>query len=280
MDMFPLDFPIPIGQGNRRGLSLLPTISNLTSHEPRQEQYTPIVGVLAIEKGSIPMKAIVTIEEITALSKVKASGLAMSIYMILAAHDWGKGSSFPSIATISKRLANQYSKSSIHRCLKWLEDQGFIKRNEAKSKNRFVLLMRKVKAALKAEVSKIRQPSPKNRTIREKKKKRNNYRYSKTASQREKINNHQKRRQIADWIDEMVSIQSLKDMLLDDQYGHLLEGLSLDDASYQYPAKPQGTWDLSEVKQAFRQYGHGVAEDHWVFDYYMAHYGVCSPQTM
>ena len=272
MDMFPLDFPIPIGQGNRRGLSLLPTISNLTSHEPRQEQYTPIVGVLAIEKGSIPMKAIVTIEEITALSKVKASGLAMSIYMILAAHDWGKGSSFPSIATISKRLANQYSKSSIHRCLKWLEDQGFIKRNEAKSKNRFVLLMRKVKAALKAEVSKIRQPSTKNRTIREKKKKRNNYCYSKNASQRKKINGHQKRRQIADWIDEMVSIQSLKDMLLDDQYGHLLEGLSLDDASYQYPPKPQGKWDLSEVKQAFRQYGHGVAEAHWVFDYYMARY--------
>lgn len=225
------------------------------------------------------MKAIVTIEEITALSQAKASGLAMSIYMILAAHDWQKGVCFPSIGTISKRLGGAYAENSIHRCLKWLEDRGFIKRNEAKSKSRFVMLLRKVKAAAKAVLkgSSNKYESQSNKSVgRRTKQRKKNITYSKNASQRRKKNIHQRRRRIGDWINAMTSVQSLRDMRSDDQYAPLLEGLNLEQQSFEYPPKPQESWDLSEVKQAFIDYGHGRSEDHWVFAYYMKHYGVCS----
>lgn len=210
------------------------------------------------------MKAVVSIEEITALSKAKASGLAMSIYMILAAHDWGKGSSFPSIATISKRLANQYSKSSIHRCLKWLEDQGFIKRNEAKSKNRFVLLMRKVKAALKAEVSKIRHRGTENRTIRKKKKKLN------TSYSKQKNN---KIKNIVSWLNKMVDVRTLREARYSSQYSHLFASSALNEALYQYPPKPSENWSLQEVKQAFYEAHLGKPEEHWLWKLYLAEHG-------
>lgn len=92
------------------------------------------------------MYAQITTEEITALAKVKASGLAVLVYSALSAHDWTRsdGVVFPSIKRLCKLLPG-YHKSSIYKALKFLEDAGLIQRKEATSKSRFKLVMRAVK---------------------------------------------------------------------------------------------------------------------------------------
>lgn len=93
------------------------------------------------------MYAQITTEELTALAKAKASGLAVLLYSALSAHDFHRidGVVFPSIERLSKLLGNAYHTNSIYKSLKWLEEKGFIKRQEAKSKSRFKLVMRAVK---------------------------------------------------------------------------------------------------------------------------------------
>ena len=93
------------------------------------------------------MFAQITTEEITALAKAKASGLAVLVYSALSAHDFHRtdGIVFPSMERLSKLLGNSYHTNSIYKSLKWLEDKGFIKRKAAKSKSRFKLVMRAVK---------------------------------------------------------------------------------------------------------------------------------------
>lgn len=69
-------------------------------------------------------------------------------------------------------LGDSYHINSIHRALKWLEDNGFIVRKAVRSTSRFIM---KVRA-----LTKLRQPKPKGEHKRERKRK-NNYRYSNTT---------------------------------------------------------------------------------------------------
>ena len=115
------------------------------------------------------MYAQINHQEITELATKKASGLATQIYLVLSSHCWKKNECFPSLSRIGEMLGNVYHTNSIHRALKWLEDNGFIIRKAAKATNRFVM---KVRALTKKLVSK-----PNGEHKRERKRK-NNYRYS------------------------------------------------------------------------------------------------------
>ena len=115
------------------------------------------------------MYAQINQQEITELATKKASGLATQIYLVLTAHCWKKNECFPSLARIGEMLGNVYHTNSIHRALKWLEDNGFIVRKAAKATNRFIM---KVRSLTKRLVAK-----PNGEHKRERKRK-NNYRYS------------------------------------------------------------------------------------------------------
>ena len=220
------------------------------------------------------MKAIVSIEDITKLSTLKASGLATQIYLILCAHEWGRdGSCFPSIATISKRLGNKYAESSIHRCLKWLEDAKLIVRNEARSKNRFVMVLRKIKAAVKDTILKTRHSHDKSESIREKKKKRNTYRYSKQASQRKsKEESYRKRLQkIAGWFEKVSDVKSMIAMRKDAKYASILAGMELCPSTYQYPDLKSVNgqyWADNEVRRVLLGHGYGNPDESWHYQYW------------
>ena len=107
--------------------------------------------------------------EITELATKKASGLATQIYLVLASHCWKKNECFPSLARISKMLGDVYHTNSIHRALKWLEDNGFIVRKAVTATNRFVM---KVRSLTK------RRDSNKIGEHKRKRKRRNNQDYS------------------------------------------------------------------------------------------------------
>ena len=131
------------------------------------------------------MYAQIEVPEITKLATLKAGGLATLTYMVFAAHEWRRdGTCFPSLKTIADKLGGAYHIKSIQRALKWLEDNGLIKRQEATSKQRFTMLLRKVKRAVTNTFRKPQNSSQKTQT-----KRRNNKYYSK----RRKINKyHQK----------------------------------------------------------------------------------------
>jgi hypothetical protein len=96
------------------------------------------------------MYAQINQQEITELATKKASGLATQIYLVLSSHCWKNNECFPSLSRIGEMLGNVYHTNSIHRALKWLEDNGFIIRKAAKATNRFVM---KVRALTKKLVS-------------------------------------------------------------------------------------------------------------------------------
>ena len=98
--------------------------------------------------------AIIDSRDISELGKLKASGCVWAIYTALQTFARGtKASCFPSIKTISDTIGGAYSEAGIFKALKWLEDKKFIKRNERKSKQRFVML-RKLARATSTKVEK------------------------------------------------------------------------------------------------------------------------------
>lgn len=84
--------------------------------------------------------AIIKTNHLTELGSHKPSGCAVLIYTALLSFSRNKTSCFPSIATISKTIGGAFSVRSIQRGLLFLESIGFIKRNEKRSKQRFVML--------------------------------------------------------------------------------------------------------------------------------------------
>lgn len=89
--------------------------------------------------------AIMTTKDISALGKAKASGCAVLLYSALLSYSRNKTFCFPSITTLSERIGGAYSLAGIHKALRWLEDQKFIRRNHKTSKQRFVMLRKIVK---------------------------------------------------------------------------------------------------------------------------------------
>lgn len=90
--------------------------------------------------------AILYTKDISALGKVKASGCAVLLYSALLSYARNKVSAFPSIATLSERIGGAFSVRQIQRSLKFLEDHKFIKRNDRRSKERFVMLRKVLKS--------------------------------------------------------------------------------------------------------------------------------------
>lgn len=86
--------------------------------------------------------AIINPVELSELAKLHASGCAVLTYTTLAGFARNKGSCFPSIRTISEALGNAYTTRAIQKALKWLCDSKLIKRNDKRSKQRFILLKR------------------------------------------------------------------------------------------------------------------------------------------
>jgi hypothetical protein len=95
---------------------------------------------------SIATFAILPTKDIRELGRLKASGCAVLLYTALLSYARDKVSCFPSIKTLSEQLGGAYAESGIYKALKWLEDNKFIKRNERRSKQRFVMLRRLLKA--------------------------------------------------------------------------------------------------------------------------------------
>ena len=91
--------------------------------------------------------AILLTSDISALGKRKASGCAVLLYSALLSYSRNKVSAFPSIATLSKVIGGVYSDAGIYKALKWLEQHKFIKRNDKRSKQRFVMLRKMLKTA-------------------------------------------------------------------------------------------------------------------------------------
>ena len=86
----------------------------------------------------------VSIDDLQRLQAAKASGLVMRTWIALRSFMWGnKRTAFPSLKAIAERMGydtTQNYERTIGRALKWLEDNGFIKRAHRRSKERFTLL--------------------------------------------------------------------------------------------------------------------------------------------
>ena len=139
--------------------------------------------------------------EIKSLAEKKAGGLATQIYLVLSAHCWKTNSCFPSISRISDMLGGAYHINSIHRALKWLEDNGFISRQAVRSSSRFVMKVR--------ELTKMLGASPKQGHKRKSKRK-NNYRYSNSVQKHKKPRfqdetKPSKQDWIGDWVDRAMA---------------------------------------------------------------------------
>ena len=89
--------------------------------------------------------AVINTKEITDLAKLKPSGCVVLVYTALLSYCHGlKTHCFPSIKTISAKLGNSYTERAIQKSLKFLEDNGMIKRNHRRSKQRFHMVKRAV----------------------------------------------------------------------------------------------------------------------------------------
>ena len=125
--------------------------------------------------------------EIKELATRKASGLATQLYLVLSSHCWGGNKCFPSLERIKEMLGNAYHIGSIHRALKWLEDQGLIKRQEAKSRHRFTLKIKRI--------TKLLNPIQKHDHKRKKKTKNTRYSKYKRNNQSKSVNLEQPKQQ-------------------------------------------------------------------------------------
>lgn len=202
--------------------------------------------------------------EIQRLAELKASGLATQIYLVLAAHDWGKGKCFPSLTRICEMLSGTYHRKSVLRSLKWLEDNGLIQRQEATSKERFTMLLRKTKEA----VTKLFQGEPIGDHKRERKRMKN-YRSSKThrKSKSEELR-ERKLKEVSNWLQNISDTRLLKEAVKTDQDKPWFESLKMEADSMSYPTrKPQNCTDL-EVLEAIKASFHGSPKESWLWDFW------------
>lgn len=115
--------------------------------------------------------AILPTKDIKELGRLKASGCAVLLYTALLSYARDKVSCFPSIKTLSQQLGGAYADSGIYKALKWLEDNKFIKRNEKRSKQRFVMVRR----LLKATSTKVEEALCSTKVDKKKKKKKTSF---------------------------------------------------------------------------------------------------------
>lgn len=124
--------------------------------------------------------AIISTNDITSLATDKASGCVWAVYSTLLQFSRNKASCFPSVPTINKVLGESYTIRAIQKSLLWLEKRKYIKRNDHKSKERFVMLKKVVSATIKTLTNKS---SHKQRTKVPYKKKKENYSFFKRKKQ-------------------------------------------------------------------------------------------------
>ena len=87
--------------------------------------------------------ALITQKDIALLMSKGASSTTISVYLCLLSHaHHPKAYCDPKIETILKWIGNTVKKRQIHKCLKWLEDNSVIVRNDRSDKNRFVIISR------------------------------------------------------------------------------------------------------------------------------------------
>ena len=115
----------------------------------------------------------VSIDDLQRLQASNASGLAMRTYIALRSFMWGgKRTAFPSLRALAERMGYDMSKSyerTIGRTLKWLEDNGFIKRGHKRSKERFTLLRPEHRTGQDSPIALQGQNSPRKQNLEEQK---------------------------------------------------------------------------------------------------------------
>ena len=99
--------------------------------------------------------AIIATHEIQDLAIKRASAITILVYTTLLTYAQGKTTCFPKVETIRERLGGIHSRSSIMRALKWLVDEGFVKRGHRQSKERFQLLKRAARKVAESIVSNV-----------------------------------------------------------------------------------------------------------------------------
>ena len=98
-----------------------------------------------------PGYAQITLADITALNQLNAPGAAFQVYATLCAFAMRKDWCFPSLKTLGEVLPSM-NRRTIQRALKWLEDNKFIRRGQARTRDRFKLLKRTASAFVSAIV--------------------------------------------------------------------------------------------------------------------------------
>ena len=95
---------------------------------------------------TLPRFAHITIIEIAELIKADAPASVLAIWSILCSFDYSKrGTCFPKISTIKKLLESTggtFREGKIYWALSWLEEKGFLTRNQRRSRKRFELNLR------------------------------------------------------------------------------------------------------------------------------------------
>lgn len=84
----------------------------------------------------------VSIGDIQRLHKEGASGLITRVWLVLKTYAWNHRSCFPSIKSIAERMDYDLEKNyiqTIGKALRWLEEHGFIQRNDRRRHDRYTL---------------------------------------------------------------------------------------------------------------------------------------------
>ena len=132
--------------------------------------------------------------DITALNTLNAPGAAFQVYATLCAFAMRKDWCFPSLKTLGEVLPSM-NRRTIQRALKWLEDNKFIRRGRARTRDRFKLLKRTasafVSAIVKGQSTAGKGAAPvtpqqrhQDRPNTKRKRKTNNYRHKRRSHQK------------------------------------------------------------------------------------------------
>lgn len=85
--------------------------------------------------STLPIYATISTHEIQRLAQAKASGCAVLVYQVLCSFSRvNRPFAFPSQSTISEMLGGAYSLRAIQKAIKFLEDQGIIKRKASRKR--------------------------------------------------------------------------------------------------------------------------------------------------